>query len=60
MIDTTGEVKDVVFPDEDTLRNAGNKNWEKKWQNKKDSIRLTSGAVKKFGVEGACVVCACC
>ena len=46
VVDTGGAVvKDVVFPEVDALKGS-------KWEKNKDSIRLTSGAVKEFSVEG--------
>ena len=47
VVDTEGAfVKDVVFPEVDTLKGS-------KWEKNKDSIRLTSGAVKEFSIEGS-------
>ena len=46
VVDTGGAVvKDVVFPEVDTLKGS-------KWEKNRDSIRLTGGAVKEFGIEG--------
>ena len=46
VVDTGGAViKDVVFPEVDTLKGS-------KWEKNRDSIRLTSGAVKEFSIEG--------
>ena len=46
VVDTGGAVaKDVVFPEVDALKGS-------KWEKNRDSIRLTSGAVKEFSIEG--------
>ena len=45
VVDTEGTVKDVIFPEVDSHRGS-------KWEKSNDQIRVTSGAVKEFSMEG--------